>query len=629
MTIVSHVQQRFQRFYLWLYPLSVFVIFLLWLGRDNFASIDLWGKLSIAAVYWQTGQFPYHDFFSFTAFGAPWRDHEWLSGFVFYGALWAWGDTGLTLLKFLMAGLVIFFVFRTTTRLSIPPILPLLFLGMGLPYLETGFLATGRPQIFTFAGFSLLIYWLELFRLEWFQKKQAPQKNERFSESMCQKPYWLWLVQFLLIGCVWGNLHGGFVSGMGLVVLVGFGDWLSKRSVWVLSKYLGLVFVFFLGTLVNPYGFALWEYLLFAISLNRAEITEWQGMGWQTAQDIPLKLMMIFSLTGAISWKIQQWRRRKGKSWEAVDWVGILVLFVLAYLASRYQKHQALWVIGSSVYGAQVMQWACIQVNSKIRLFATSGHGVFKQVQRFLDWVGSPQNVESVRWGIPVGILISALVFIVSQCLILKTYPNPWEVQVRDETYAQHPWGEALRHPPYPVGAIRFLQKSQRSGNLLTPFSWGEFAYWNLFPRFHVSLDGRYEAVYSPQVFADFNHFSNRSLLRWSFIHKYPVDYILVDKALFQKPEKLPKLWQILYEDVRYAVLGKTPAFTIRGRSGTGDGNDWKIMPPQYLTPLSVSHTLIEPQSFIEKNPTGYTGVNLYFEEALTSWRFQQYFKKS
>ena len=47
------------------------------------ADYDLWGYLAFGRAFWETGQFPYRDLFSYTPTKPLWVYHEWLTGSCF------------------------------------------------------------------------------------------------------------------------------------------------------------------------------------------------------------------------------------------------------------------------------------------------------------------------------------------------------------------------------------------------------------------------------------------------------------------------------------------------------------------------------------------------------------------
>jgi hypothetical protein len=115
---------------------------------------------------------------------------------------------------------------------------------------------------------------------------------------------------------------------------------------------------------------------------------------------------------------------------------------------------------------------------------------------------------------------------------------------------------------PYPVIVLRFLQQSNMSGNLMVPFNMGQFAYWVLYPKFKISMDGRYECVYD----------DGQETRQWRFYNmNYTRDpskaYQLIDARtdfiLFpvQSPNKVlfrrhPD-WVLIYGNGYYEVYGR------------------------------------------------------------------------
>jgi hypothetical protein len=58
-----------------------------------------------------------------------------------------------------------------------------------------------------------------------------------------------------------------------------------------------------------------------------------------------------------------------------------------------------------------------------------------------------------------------------------------------------------------PVGGVDFLRQHDVRGNLLVPFNYGSYALWQLRGKMRVSMDGRYDLVYTRATYdrvADF-----------------------------------------------------------------------------------------------------------------------------
>jgi hypothetical protein len=112
----------------------------------------------------------------------------------------------------------------------------------------------------------------------------------------------------------------------------------------------------------------------------------------------------------------------------------------------------------------------------------------------------------------------------------------------------------------YPVGIIEALKKSGYHGNLMTHFDIGEFAYWTLYPQFKVSLDGRYEEVYTQAQFFKNQYFYDKKDAFKAQEHarvlaEQPVDYLITEP-------KLPST-VIILNDAHWKMLGGNDYFLV------------------------------------------------------------------
>jgi hypothetical protein len=139
------------------------------------------------------------------------------------------------------------------------------------------------------------------------------------------------------------------------------------------------------------------------------------------------------------------------------------------------------------------------------------------------------------------------------------------------------------RHFLYPDGAVRFLRDSPYGGNVLNPFSQGEFLYWVLYPKFRVAIDGRFEEVYERRHFReayDFYHRLPREPERVvEFANRSGADFVLFRTTY----RGLPVLardpgWVTIHRDASFAVLARrevverqppAPAAPVHGASAS------------------------------------------------------------
>ena len=288
---------------------------LLAMTARNATDPDLWWHLRTGQWIVETGHIPHSDPFSFTRAGTAWVSHEWLSEVMFYEV---WKYTGA-------AGLIILSSIVTTAGFL------LLYLrSPGKPHwtaltILLGALAAApvwgvRPQIFTFALASLLLWLLEC-------------GADRPVFLICIPPLFL----------LWINLHAGFALGpvllgayaAGIVLEIAAGDtrWHDVR--WYLSSIL-LVLAACLALIpLNPSGVQLYRYPIDVLrsAAMRSLITEWSSPDFHELRYLPLFLIWL-----GLMWALGSSRSRPKKR--------VLVPLILTLLAALDAvRHSPLFVL--------------------------------------------------------------------------------------------------------------------------------------------------------------------------------------------------------------------------------------------------------------------------------------------
>jgi len=150
---------------------------------------DLWWHLRTGQWIMEAGHIPHVDPFSFTRAGSPWVSHEWLTEVVFYEIWKRSGEAGLIIFSALVttAGFMLLYL-RSAARPQ-----------WAVAATTLGALAASptwgvRPQMFTFALASLLLWLLE---------RGEEQPRVLF-----------WIPPLFLL---WLNLHAGFALGPVLI----------------------------------------------------------------------------------------------------------------------------------------------------------------------------------------------------------------------------------------------------------------------------------------------------------------------------------------------------------------------------------------------------------------------------
>ncbi len=480
------------------------------------ADPDLWGYLAFGRLFWQSGQFPYQDVFSFVPTLNPWVYHEWLTGVLFYPLYLKLGGFGLQALKYVLALGTMALLFLTARLRGAEAVSA----WLGLWFVQFLFIygySPVRAQIFTYFFFALSLYVLEKARLP---------GNRR------------WLALLIFLPIPWCNLHGGFVAGLGLLTLYALGEAVSRRPFW---PYLGTLALAALATLINPYGLQYWTYICRAVALPRPEITEWASL-WAAYQaghlcTNPTSLAAIVIFAAILWW----W----AKPQEATP---SLVLAVTLVVGIMHQRHLIFFLLATGAYLPPLLTAFLKDFSSR----------------PLLSWT------RKVGYRLP-SLLLAALTLI---CTVQVISLHPWELKL-----ATHSDGNK-RLLYYPQGALAFLRGHHLSGNLLTEFDWGEYLLWNLYPQCLIAIDGRFETVYPQEVCRQYWNFKYARQDWRRFLTDYPPDLILIYKKSQVYPLVAQEAaWRQVYADTETALFIRQDSLrgwqtTANQKVKEGYGND-------------------------------------------------------
>jgi hypothetical protein len=413
---------------------------------ENTADPDLWSHVFFGKQFVQTGKPTTIDYYSWTAYGQPSFDHEYLGEAVFGLAYLCLGGPGLLLLK-IVVGLLTFGIALSVAAKNLPGNAKLVAWVFGaLAVVEISFGFAARPQIFT--ALSLAI---ELWIL-----------------SRIHAGKWRWAFALPPLFALWFNLHGGALVGLVLIFITAASTsaqivltkFVPKTILWLepnISKRvvpaLWISAVVSAGTVVlNPHGFELARWLVGSVLWLRPQIQEWNPatLTWDHA---------AFFFCAAFAGAAFVLSRRRRQLWEA----GVLaVLFIVAFRAVR----------NTPLFCIAALALVPPYLADMLRRFRSG-------FQRFEELFRRP-GVQNVF--IAVLICISGGI-LVGTCTLHK----------------KHFWTMEVPRAQYPVAAIEFIRQHDVHGNSLVYFDWGEMCIWDL-PNSPVSIDGRLDSVYSPEV---------------------------------------------------------------------------------------------------------------------------------
>jgi hypothetical protein len=256
---------------------------------------DIWWHLRNAQVLLTTHHFIRQDMYSFTTFGLPWINPEWLAEIPYYLAYRISAERGLFIVMLvavdLMIAGVLLLCYRRSGQVS----------GSWLATWIAVVLATINigPRTILFGWICFIV---EMLILDNFRRHA--------------RGLWLLVPLFAL----WINLHGTWLIGYGFLVLylasgLVEGSWGSIEAVrWSSQQLRTLIAV---GTasiaalFVNPYGWRLVAYpfdLIFRQQLNVAAVAEWRSVDFQSYYGgwmfLIIAGLMLFTLARRRAWPL-------------------------------------------------------------------------------------------------------------------------------------------------------------------------------------------------------------------------------------------------------------------------------------------------------------------------------------
>lgn len=445
------------------------------------ADPDLWGHLKFGMDHVKQGALERTDPYSFTAYGYNWINHEWLCEVIFYLVYNAFSDAGLLYGKLLTGFAALGFLLLACFRRTVNPLVLAITGVLAVIGMSPGFMI--RPQLFSFLFFGVFLYVLHLFF--------TSRRNLLFL--------------FPILTALWVNLHGGFLMGWALILVVT--GWETFSHVILRRKREGLwkIWVAFialnLATLVNPYGYRLhvflWETLTFT-----PDITEWNSLNLFDFSYFYLKALMLLYALCAI------FDRKNVRGWEF--WAVAMTLFATV----RHERHSVFFAMAA-------MPFVVHHASNLAGDFKNRRPGVF---------ISPPSKIA-----------LSVFMCLTAFFLIGRGA----------DIYAASGSRIFVDFDKYPAHAVDFMKRNRIHGNVLVPFDWGEYVLWHLYPKSRVSIDGRFTTSYPDSVIAP--HFlAIDDDAGWKrLVEKFPSDVIIARQIpFFQKMAAQNDLsWIYIYSD--------------------------------------------------------------------------------
>jgi hypothetical protein len=502
------------------YSPAFFAFIVVVADAGRWADPDLWGHICFGRLILSLGHLPPRDIYSYSAFGHPWHDHEWLSEVIIALCYNAGGIVGLKLFKLACTAATVALLAMAAAETGAS-------MGLQLAVLTTAAVALGpmvqfRPQLFDFIGLSALLLIL------------ARDSYRRAG------PLW----PAIPILALWANLHGGFFLGLAVlgayVAVVAVEDWFGGDGVGRAIR-VGLVLAACaLATFANPYGIANWATVLHTLNypLTRATISEWQGLLFRIGEE---------------------WRRSPAT---AINFALAIVPFLAlaACFAARPRGGDLPLVAIAALMG--VGAWVAVR-NLALAVIAWVAP-LCRHATLVLEDTRWGRAAAPARAGAPARAAHELLIGAIALLVALQT--GLFSPTLRT--------GIAM-----PQGAAGFMRAHGLEGNVLCDFAWGEYLIFHMPPASRVFIDTRYDMVYPRKVIDDYLAFFMGGPRASRILSAYPHDFVLIapgSPAYGLMTEQ--NGWRLIYRDSVAALFARSDSAAARlagipaagsGRSGS------------------------------------------------------------
>jgi hypothetical protein len=375
-------------------------------------------------------------------------NHEWLSEVTMAVAYRIGGTAGLAILKATLVG--VFFVivlaaYRGAAPAAMAIAIVLIAAGTGRQTV------TLRPQLWTLIGVATLCRLLVAGPRRW------------------------WLVALPALFMAWVNFHGGWIVGAGLLAVWTAAQMVRpQRSRGFAAAVAALSAA---GTLINPYGWDMWEFLAGTVRMGRA-ITEWQ----------PLVTVPVLAWMPWICVVLGTAALASTKPRPPIERVAMVA--VLAFAALRVERLAPLCVTAAVV----------LMSESVIARYPSPG----------LSFDPLPKRSAA---GLIAAVIVLAVVAATISARAASCIPIAGS------------WA-----PDRIAG--RALAATRDEGRIVTYFDWGEYAIWHVGPRLRVSLDGRRETVYSDALLSAHQELERATPRGIAFLQQLNPEYVWMPSAL-------------------------------------------------------------------------------------------------
>jgi hypothetical protein len=469
---------------------AIFIIMFMIVGLfPSLDDPDFYWHLKTGELIASSTQLPWHDVFTYTNYGHPGVQAEWLSQWLLYqlfrlggfNVVWLF-TTSIYVLCWVVSYKTCLVVLKEEGKAVLVILLFCVFMGV----------LASRPHIFTFLLFAVLLRLL-------FRFKYCSADRSLF-----------WIPPIMLL---WANLHGGFFLGLVLMATFIAAEWakycwsdaMGRIAVPRLTRLSVLALLGVLVTAINPQGFSYWLYPYNAIvaSGDMEFINEWQSPNFHQWL-FQYFLVMVFGFFLNVVYSA-----RKPDLAE----IGVPLVFMAgAFISVRNLPLAALVMAPhfAVFYRDLPVFDALRKLRIPVRLHGGERHSVMAGIGRV--WAAGNKQVGQAEG------VMNLLLLMFAVLAIAMIYP------------ARRHLAEASVSSLLPVKATDFILANHIEGRMFNTYHYGGYLIYRLYPQQRVFIYGRTD-IY-PKGFMDNYREIYLGGADWKKLFaSYGIDYVVCESA--------------------------------------------------------------------------------------------------
>jgi len=490
--MLKQSRQTRREFFGWLSACVVFI--LIFVARlTKFVEPDFFMHLRIGQWIVENRMVPRTDVFSHIAQGQSWLDHEWLFQVFLYELYRLGGWVGLSLVRCTLLTCSYVILWRTCLllKLSHGLSLALVIIAASMSMGSVEF----RPQVVTYLLFPLFFH----LSLRHFLGYRG----------------WLWLMPPLMI--LWANMHGAFVAFFVLAVMLIVGEvgknllrlygWeLGTPTSWRrILTYVAILFLTFLATAINPYGF---EMLTFPFKVVQHDIFLEMIFEWMPPE-FPFFTPFWVVLAAFCVIMLPNWRR--------VDLTHALLVLGWSYFSLSARRNIVLFgYVAVPFFGYYLVR---------------SGELLYEKGPLWL-------RGRKAALILPIIVIYGYAAYLV------------YAVADIGLNSLVHEYGFGP-HTDVPHRTADFILRERPAGNMFNEYNVGGYLIYRLYPDYLVFQDGRVD-VYGPKKFWRYKVIESGNQLWRDAVKEHNLGFFVLTYGGVKYPECLAAQ---LYNDPDWALV--------------------------------------------------------------------------